>query len=198
MPCEIRRLSGKKVIFVGDSITSDNLGYRATISFLPDIHAIDCSLSGATSSMLLHSAISRIMKEKPDLVSIMIGSNDSVSILKEGFNQVSVSEYERNLERIIDISKSVGAKVLLFEVPPVMEERFRQCFYPEGKLQSNENVSHYNEALDRIAERYGVTLLSNAWLSDKAEYYEPDGIHFSPMGQEIFLKKWLDSAKKII
>ena len=62
-------LNGKKVLFFGDSITSDNLGYRETVSRAAHLQSADGSISGGTSATILQFAKSKLIAEKPDLLS---------------------------------------------------------------------------------------------------------------------------------
>lgn len=199
---EIAVLRGKKVLFLGDSITSDNFGYRRTVTRAAELNALDGSVSGGTSSAVLHSAKMQLQAFKPDIVSVMIGTNDSVSIGREDLFQVSIKEYGRNVKAIVDWSINAGASVALFEIPPVHEERFKKSFAAQYKLQSNGNIARYNCVLKNIANEYGISLLSNAWIADKGDdcdwLFEPDGIHLSLKAQELFAEKWLESVARII
>ncbi len=192
------KLKGKKVVFLGDSITSDNLGYRVTVTKAANLYSFDGSVSGGTSSMILHTAKVLIEKQKPDLVSLMVGSNDSVSIARKELNQVSIEEYDRNVREIVRWAKEVGAKVLLFEIPPIIEELFEKNFNSQSKFQSNKNIQIYNSVLKKIAEDNETELSLNHWLSEKVEYFEPDGIHLNVRGQETFAEKWFESVTKTI
>ena len=197
-PEQTEALRGKKVVFLGDSITSDNLGYREAVTRAAALEAIDGSVSGGTSSMILHTAKMLIEQHGPDIVSVMLGSNDSVMIEGADLAQVSPEEYGRNLACIVRWAKQNGACVLLFEIPPVVEERFEKNFSSQSKAQTNANVRAYNEILKKIAEENDIELRSNLWLSEDAGYFEPDGIHLSICGQERFAEKWLLSAVQTI
>lgn len=197
---EIAKLFGKKVLFLGDSITSDNLGYRTTVTGVANLESFDESISGGTSSMLLHSAKSQIEKRNPDIVSLMIGANDSVSIGKDSINQVSIQEYARNVQEIIGWAKQGGATVLLFEITPIHEKRFAASFNKESKFQTNQMINRYNMILKEIANSNEIRLISHDWITVFDDYdslFEPDGIHLSIIGQELFAKKWLTAAAKV-
>ena len=73
----LKELYGKRVVFVGDSITSDNIGYRLTVTRAARLRATDTSLSGGKTNNIKEDAKQAILTEKPDIVSIMIGANDS-------------------------------------------------------------------------------------------------------------------------
>lgn len=195
---ECEALYGKRVVFFGDSITSDNLGYRDTVTLAAKLEATDGAVSGGTSSMILHSAKMHIEQKRPDIVSIMIGSNDSVCIESEKLPQVSLWEYERNVTNIVGWAIKSGASVLLFEIPPVIEERFKKSFDSKSKLQNNKNISLYNDVLKKIANSFGIPLICNNWLKDNEDLYLPDGIHLSSNGQEQFSKKWLEAAITVL
>ncbi len=196
-PEAVGALTSKKVLFLGDSITSDNLGYRGAVTQAAGLCGIDGSVSGGTSSMLLHSAKSYIEKEAPEIVSLMVGSNDSVSIEAEELNQVSSKEYERNVRHMVTWTKKSGARILLFEIPPVVEKRFERSFSRQSKLQSNGTVKRYNGILERIASDAGIRLIPSRWLAENEDNYEPDGIHLSFRGQEAFAENWLFNAYQL-
>ena len=187
-------LQGKKVVFFGDSITSDNLGYRTTVSRAAHLQAVDGSISGGTSATVLQYAKERIQQEKPDLVSIMLGANDSVGIGTDDLGQVSLEEYGRNLCAIVSWSLESGARVLLFAVTPIHEARFARQFAAQGKVQSNENIQRYNQRLRIIAEELGLSLFDHGYLTDPETLLEKDGIHLSPQGQEQMAAHWLACA----
>ncbi len=199
-PDETLTLENKKVLFIGDSITSDNLGYRISVSLAANLKAVNGSVSSSTSATLLESSLRLIENEKPEIVSIMIGTNDSISIQNPGLNQVKLEEYAGNMQKIINKAKECGAKVLLFAIPLIQEELFAKYFNPRGKFQNNETVELYNHMLSQVARENGIPLIEHSWLSggDLTPFFEPDGVHLSTEAQEYFAKSWLINASKLI
>lgn len=194
----IEKIKGKSVLFLGDSLTSDNLGYRLTVTKCASLKAYDCSVSGGLSSMLTYVAKDFTAKLKPDIVSLMVGTNDSVGMESLDNPQVSVVEYVRNIDLILRWATNSGAKVMLFEIPPIHEERFANCFNVNFKFQTNENIAKFNEMLKKVAYVYGVNVISNGYLlQNKDENYEMDGVHLSIKGHELFAKQWLNEATKL-
>lgn len=190
-PCEIEKIRNKRVLFIGDSITSDNLGYRISVTRTAELEVYDASISSGISPMMLHDARVLTEKHRPDIVSVMVGTNDSVSI--DGIPIVSITEYERNIRNIIKWARQSEAEVLLFEIPPISEKDFKeQC-----KTQTNENIQRYNAVLQQIAKDNGIELLSNAWIEGYEDMLEPDGVHLSVTGQELFSENWLKAAAKL-
>ncbi len=192
-----RALYGKRVVFVGDSITSDNLGYRTTVTRAAHLIACDTSLSGGRSSDILESAVKAIAESAPDIVSIMIGANDSPLLGEPPKHGLDLSDYAENLRNIVAAADAAKAKVLLFEITPVHESRFAEHYRGRKKYQTNENIGKYNAVLAEIAAEYGALLLKNDWLGDEADF-EPDGIHLSETAQGEFAARWLDAAAKAI
>lgn len=194
-PSEIEKIKNKKVLFVGDSITSDNLGYRASVTRAASLVAYDASISGGMSSMMLQDTQKLAKLHSPDIISIMIGTNDSISI--DGVPVVSAEEYERNLRALVGWAKQSGATVLLFEIPPINESSYKRLYTPLSQTQSNDNIRKYNRVLKKIAEENGIDLISNQWLLEGENMFEPDGIHLSVSGQEKFAENWLIEAAKL-
>ena len=197
---EIEKLKGKTVLFLGDSLTNDNLGYRTSVSRAAELVSTNGAISGGTSSMLLPLA-KHLIEKKPEIVSLMIGANDSISFDREEFNQVSAEEFARNVGAMLGWAKQSGSKILLFEITPIVEDRFVRCFGGEGKLQSNAMIQRYNRVLKQIAELYGVSLHTHPRLSETKKIdllYEEDGIHLKPNGQELLAERWLLTTSKLI
>lgn len=191
-------LHGQRVVFVGDSITQDNLGYRATVSRAASLSAFDASISGATAITIEEKATRTIEEAKPALVSLMIGTNDSISLGTMGNYQVDPTEYSKRVSNIIACATAQGTRVLLFEIPPIDEEPFAAYYTERDRFQTNETIAMYNRVLQEIATRHHVSLLPNDWLLGQHAYFEPDGVHLSVEGQTEFAKRWLDAAMKII
>ena len=199
-PNEVAALENKKVLFIGDSITSDNLGYRNSVSLAANLNAVNGSVSSSTSATLLESSLKLIESENAEIVSIMIGTNDSISIQNPGLNQVALEEYSSNMEKIITKAKECGSKILLFAIPFIEEELFASYFNPRGKFQTNKTVELYNDRLSQIASENGISLIKHSWFTgeDLKPFLEPDGVHLSVKAQELFAKNWLINARNLI
>jgi hypothetical protein len=148
--------------------------------------------------MLTYVAKDFTTKLKPDIVSLMIGTNDSIGMESVENSQVSIDEYARCIGLILKWATESGAKVILFEIPPVHEERFNKCFNPNSKFQTNENIKKYNDALRKVASVYSVSVISNeCYLQNMDENYEPDGAHLSTKCHEIHAKRWIEETAKL-
>jgi len=200
LPDAIAKIQNKKVLFIGDSITSDNLGYRTSVTLAANLQAANGSLSSSDSEALLDSSLALIEKERPEIVSLMLGTNDSIYYTELKENKVTLDKYISNMEKIVKRAKEIGAEVLLFEIPEINEEAFAAYFNPKGKFQDNETVRSYNFRLSKLALECGIKLIRHSWLSgdDKSVFFEPDGVHLSETAQLYFSLNWICEAEKSI
>ena len=196
----IQQLAGKRVLFLGDSLTADELGYRPLVTSAAGLLARNGAISGATSASLFNLCRQRILSKTsppPDILSIMLGTNDAVSFEREELHQVSLSEYTRNMREILTWAQKSGIRVLLFEIPPILEQRFCAHAKASGKLHSNRAINTYNAALSDLAKELGITPIPHR-PSPAADLFEEDGLHWSVKGQAHFAEQWLKAAANII
>jgi len=182
-------LIDKKVLFVGDSLTADRLGYRGIVTKAAKLNPYNAAISGAISTDMLRYLKDRIQEFNPDIISVMIGTNDSLIIADEK-NLVSKNEYEKNIEKIICIGKDSGAMVMISTIPPTDELKFKS----PNKANNNANITEYCDIIRKQA------IKQNAILNDFADevknesiekIIENDGIHLTPYGQTALAKRWL-------
>ena len=195
---ELAALHGKRVLFLGDSLTADELGYRVLVSSAAALEARNAAISGATTSSLLPICRHRIFSKTspvPEVISIMLGTNDAVSIGREEMHLVSLGEYLRNMREILTWSKKTGARVLLFAIPAVLEQRFCAHAAASGRLQSNRAIATYNAGLAALAAELGIELIAHV-AQENESYFEKDGLHWSVQGQTHFAEQWLRAAYK--
>ena len=96
----------------------------------------NASISGETSSGGLARLPKLLEQKKPRIVLLELGANDALRGL-------SIQETEKNLRTMIQLSKSSGAKVLLFgmQIPPNYGQNYTKQFqelYP--KLAQQEQI----------------------------------------------------------
>lgn len=197
----IDKLYGKKVMFVGDSITSERLGYRTTVSMAAEIDALDCAISGATTSSIRDYARGKMNAFSPEIISIMLGSNDGISVEDREFHNVSLSEYKRNLEKIVSWSVETGATVMLIEVPHICQEKYDADHTNAQRYMSNATVDIYNEVVCELAEKYGTGLMKHNWMNTVENYpslFEPDGLHLSLKGHELMAECYIKTLSAMI
>lgn len=194
---EADALRGKRVLFFGDSLTADEIGYRVFVSEAAGLAARNAAISGATSSSLLPSCRHRIFSASsptPEIISVMLGTNDAVCLEREDMPLVSLGEYLRNMRQILCWAQKAGARVLLFAIPSVLEAQFCAHEAASGKRQTNANIARYNEGLVALAREVGIPLISQDEPMLDPTCFEKDGLHWSVEGQTRFAARWLRAA----
>ena len=120
---DLSHIFGKKVLYLGDSITADRKGYRGITTYAADFKATNGAISGGTSTDMLCFIKSNIEKSDAEIISIMIGTNDSGAIDGD-FYIVSPDEYRRNIRELLRISKEKTDKIIISTLTPMNEEAF--------------------------------------------------------------------------
>lgn len=184
-------LHGKKVLFVGDSLTADRLGYRGIVTKAACLNAHNAAISGAISPDMLRYLPDRISAFKPEIISVMIGTNDSLIVAGEK-NLVSLEEYEQNIEKIVVLAKASQAQVVLSTIPPTDEKRFGSY----ERSNNNVNIGKYCDIVRAVSCRCGAVLndFANEIMDEPLEnIIENDGVHLTRYGQARFAQKWMNT-----
>lgn len=187
------KTANKKILFLGDSITADRLSYGKILAKVLGGDVTDGAISSSRTIDLI-TVLDRLLAEnKPDVVSVMIGTNDSTfSDKKFEHSFTSKEEYERNIGIIIERIKAVGADIILNAVPEADYEKFNKInpFWSVSK----ENNDIFNGILQRAAADNGLTFndyREKMRLCDINLLFEPDALHLSPYSHRIIAAELL-------
>jgi acyl-CoA thioesterase-1 len=183
---------GAAVLYValGDSTvegigaTSPNASYVSRLharlrAVYPRASVVNLGLGGATSAGVVDGQLERAVLLRPQLVTLSIGPNDITG-------HVPVQEYERHVDTIFRRLTRETSTVVVANLLPelVATPRFR------GRETSSavaELTVRFNEALTRLARRYGVEVVdlyqpSRAEIPRRPELVAADGYHPSDLG----------------
>lgn len=183
---------GAAVLYValGDSTvegigaTSPNASYVSRLharlrAVYPRASVVNLGLGGATSADVVDGQLERAVLLRPQLVTLSIGPNDITG-------HVPVQEYERHVDTIFRRLTRETSTVVVANLLPelVATPRFR------GRETSSavaELTVRFNEALTRLARRYGVEVVdlyqpSRAEIPRRPELVAADGYHPSDLG----------------
>jgi lysophospholipase L1-like esterase len=203
-----------KIVFEGDSITDAcrnndpdfHLGYgyplylKALLSErYPDasLEIFNRGVSGDVIRGLERRWTQDCLSLKPDLISILIGVNDT------GFSEDSPTlgtvEEEKRYEHIY--------RHLLEQLSPEQKIVLMEPFV----LPSNENRAYFRPDLDRkikvvrqLAQDYDATLvtldgpLNEAVINHQWQDVTRDGVHPAPLGNLIIAQRWMKAVTPII
>lgn len=194
----IEKLYGKKTLFIGDSLTQDRLGYRGIVTEGAKLESRSIAVSGATSADMFRSSYEAINGFKPDIISVMIGTNDAYCYGETNREPlVSKAEYRKNLRNILQDAKNSGAVVIVSTIPPMDESKYYSTHTAKIKSNNNENIIEYNAIVIEEAKNLSIGLIDlYRAVTRQKEMFEPDGIHLSLEGQLLLADMWLDATIK--
>jgi len=130
---------------------------------------VNASISGETSAGGL-SRLPPLLKQKPGIVIIELGAND-------GLRGLSLLSLKKNLEKMITLSRSTGAKVLLIgmELPPNYGPEYIRAFQDIYPVLANKyHLKRVPFLLEGVASR--------------RELMQADNLHPTADAQPILLK----------
>ena len=130
----------------------------------------NASISGDTTLNGLRRLPPLLDEFRPDIVIIQLGAND-------GLRGFPVSDIKANLEQMIDLSKTAGARVLLVgqHIPPNYGRRYAESFHAVyAELASAADIALVPFMLDEIA-------------MDPA-MFQADGLHPTEEAQALIAK----------
>jgi acyl-CoA thioesterase-1 len=125
----------------------------------------NASISGETSAGGLTRFTNLLAQKKPGIVMLELGANDALRGL-------SIDETEKNLSKMIQLSKKSGAKVLLFgmQIPPNYGQDYTKKFkelYP--KLATQEGVELVPFFMAGVVSNVGLFQADNIHPNEKAQ-----------------------------
>ncbi|NQW69292.1 MAG: arylesterase [Betaproteobacteria bacterium] len=185
MPIVTLAQANLTILVMGDSLSAEYGLSRGTgwVTLLEDQlqkqaspwTIFNASISGETSSGGLTRLPALLKQKKPGIVFLELGANDALRGL-------SIDQTEKNLRKMIQMSKQSGAKVLLFgiQIPPNYGQDYTNRFkimYP------------------KLANQEGIELLP-FFLKDVAsqkEYFQADNIHPNEKAQILLFKNVWDA-----
>jgi len=205
--------SGRIVACIGDSLTHGNIG-DCWVDSLRRVYPKDTFLNEGINGNVVwqvHQRIKSILDCKPDIVLLMIGSNDAMASFdkdsgKRYKNNNKLPEvptfksYQKLLLELID-SISEVSKIALCTIPPIGENKDSAI---------NNHVKKYNEFIELTAKNKNITLLpvSRLLWADLSirtypfkSDYDPNPnpiirrIYAGLVHHYIFKKSWDDVAK---
>lgn len=138
---------------------------------------------------------------KPDLLSILIGTNDVGMSLKHPDRKVTPAAFESDYRYLLDASREASPQLRLVLIDPFVLQT--------GPLEKEQAYSRRRQATDnlrivvaRLAKDYDAVHIKMQDVFDAAaEAFSPghwiwDGIHPLPQGHELIARNWLQEVSK--
>ncbi len=176
----------KTLVCFGDSLTArhegkDNprLTEKLTLQ-LPSYKVLNAGVSGHTTKDALARIEKDVLASRPDLVTVLFGSNDAAAHKK-----VALNTYKENM---LKITRLIGPDKTLLITPPPVDENL----LPNRK---NSELAKYADVVRHVAEETGSHFLDfYTHLYSKPNYEEllvgilNDGLHFGEAGYDVLSK----------
>lgn len=196
----------KKLLFFGDSITDgqrnymnrDDLGVgyvkRIAECLVHSEKVINRGVNGERMRELLARIEGDVLLEKPDVVTLFIGINDTWRKFDSG-DETMLSEFEKGYRELIERMRDAGIFVIL--VSPYLLE-IDDVFYTwrsdlDPKIAMIEQLAYEYGCLfiplDSIMQGY-----ANVFGKAELAY---DGVHPSEKGKEIIATTWLSYYRNL-
>ncbi|GIF63626.1 lipase [Asanoa ishikariensis] len=186
------------IVFAGDSITDcerrddptglgDGYVRRIATTLGDAVRVVNRGISGNSARDLRDRWAADVLAERPDLVSILVGVNDTWRRYDSGA-VTTAEEFEENYRALLD--PLAGVPVVLIEpfLLPINEEQ----------VTWREDLDPKLAVVRKLAAEYGATLVpadtALAGAGTPAEM-APDGVHPSDRGHDLLATLWLEHAK---
>lgn len=187
-----REMANKKIAFLGDSITSDRRSYFNIIRTAlqdSDAHLLDDAISAYKVVDIITNFVPGVTDFAPDIVHIMIGSNDlkRTSDVRK-LPVLSVEEYAKDLDYLVDSMLDRGAKLILTTIPPFDDKKTHAKFFEVNACFLDEDRMAFNAVVREQAKKAGCLLNEMDPLYAQysiADLTLEDGLHLNEIGQRM-------------
>jgi lysophospholipase L1-like esterase len=173
-----------RVVLVGDSI---RMGYAPLVAKRLEGKAIVISAkpNGEDTANVLRNLDEWVINERPDVVHINAGLHDLK--LKDKSYQVPLTEYEKNLNTILErIRTGTKAKIVFATSTPILDNLHAQRKVGFDRFEAD--VQKYNAAAVAVMKRAGVPVEDlHKVIEDggREKLMAGDGTHYTPQGYEL-------------
>lgn len=174
----------KKILLIGDSITE---GFNIKM-FLSEFNILNKGVSGNNSDDLLKRIETDLLAHSPEIVFILIGTND----LAQGFSDAETISNVKNIVEKIS-SQLNKCKIYLTSILPTRN----------NELRPNERIKQLNKKLEKTAVKLNVGYLNLYPLFKDEEdqlrkEFTDDGLHLNESAYKNwakYLKEFLEKLK---
>lgn len=175
------------VLFFGDSITE----WYNIEKYFPDIEVkYNSGVAGSTSESLMWICDEAVIKYKPNIMVLLVGTNDLGNT-----NMRSPRDISLNVRDIIDLLKGniPNIKIVLISTLPCNEELQGEAV---GKfMRTNRNINMLNNEYKEMLKFFDNVTFVNAFdqfinkeTNNIKDNYSEDGLHLTEKGYDLLTK----------
>lgn len=211
---------GKVILFQGDSITDGNRGRDADPNHImghgyafsiasrvgadypeKQLHFINRGISANKIIDLEARWQQDTLDLKPDILSILIGINDSSSIVVNWEPKISTQLFEEKYDALLaQTIKALPEVTLVLCIPFIL----KVGQVAEHWEAYNADIKQRLDIVEKLAKKYNAILVDFQKVMNKAcekapaDYWMWDGIHPTVAGHELLTREWLKHVKHLI
>ena len=183
----------------GSGVGARNGGYvlrlfNRLVELRPGSKLTNLCVSGATTEDLVRNQLQRGTEMNPDLVTVGIGIND----IGHG---LTIEQFARNYEEILStVQQKTQARIVVTNIPDISSA---PRIPGPMRREYQQQIIRFNERLEEIAKRHGVTIfdmytISKDELPSHPEYFSSDGFHPSDKGYELWAEQMWPTIERVI
>lgn len=195
-----------RIVLLGDSITKGvRPGLQAEETFGEllaaqwkrqgvAVEVLNRGIGGERTDQALSRLESEVLSQRPQVVTVMYGTNDSYIDLGARESRITVEQYRENLTRIITLLRTRSIVPVLMTPP-----RWTKSASPNGLGENpNGRLEPYVQACREVAKKTQTLLVDHFAHWTRAarkrvdlQEWTTDGCHPNPRGQEELARKML-------
>lgn len=217
---KLKLAEGSVILFQGDSITDGNRGrdadpnhvmghgYQFTVASRwgaeypeKELKFFNRAISGNKVIDLAARWQSDTLDLNPAILSILVGVNDSTSVIHDWQPVVPVEKYEEVYRQLLDQTRAALPDVLLVLCEPFI--------LPVGNVKDNWDRYHADivkrqSVVRTLVQEYDALFVpfqevfTNAVKKAPASYWIWDGVHPTVAGHELMAREWIRQVSKRI
>jgi lysophospholipase L1-like esterase len=211
---------GMVILFQGDSITDGNRGRNTDPNHImghgyafsvasrwgaeyPEkgLTFINKGISGNKVTDLAARWQMDTLDLKPDILSILVGVNDSSSVVFKWEPIISVEKYEETYRSLLEQTKTQFPEIVFVLCEPFI--------LPVGKVKENwekykSDIVQRQAVVRKLVNEYNSVFIGLQGVFDKAcekasaDYWIWDGVHPTVAGHELVTREWIKRVGKRI
>ena len=162
-----------------------------------EYEVFNLGISSDCSKKILARIENEIIAREPEIIIFSFGNNDSrFNNISDDSVETPVIQFEKNLLKIIKISKKFSKIIIFVGVTPYNEDKTTPTIWSNTEYFTNKSIKKYNNATKKICRKEKVLFLNQLddWL--KSDYKilldSTDGLHPNAQGHEKIFQRVKD------
>ncbi len=211
---------GAVILFQGDSITDGNrgrnedpnhiMGHGYAFSIASRVgadypekayHFYNRGISGNNVTNLADRWEKDTLDLKPDVLSILVGINETVSLVLQREPVISVGKYEEVYIELLEQTLSKFPDIMFVLCEPFI---LKVGLLKDKWEEYHSDVIQRQAIVRKLAKRYNAVFVGFQKVFDSAcerapaDYWIWDGVHPTVAGHELMTREWLEQVQKRI